>query len=60
MKILRVICGKTLRNSINNETIRVMTDVEKMKEFYREQKLRWFGHVKRMDGERVPVKAKDL
>ena len=24
----------------------------------KEQKLRWFGHVEKMDGEKTPVKAK--
>ena len=35
-----------------------MTGVEKIEEFLREQRLRWFGHMDRMDDEKNPVKAK--
>jgi len=31
--------------------------VEKIEEFLRDQRLRWFGHVERMEEERVPVQA---
>ena len=60
MRILRMICGKTLKDIINNEKIREMTGVEKLEEFLREQRLRWMGHVERMDEERGPVKALHL
>ena len=58
--MLRMICGKTLREGINNETIHDMTGVEKIEEFLREQILRWFGHVQSEVDERAPVKSKDL
>ena len=57
MRMLRMICEKTLKNKINNEKIREMTDVERLEEFLREQRLRWLGHVERMNEERGPVKA---
>ena len=44
MKIIRMICGKTLRYGINNKTIRDVTGVEKIEEFLSGQKLQWFGH----------------
>ena len=59
LRMLRMICGKTLKDKINNK-IREMTGVERSEEFLREQKLRWLGHVKRMDEERGPVKALHL
>ena len=37
-----------------------MTGVERLEEFLREQRLRWLGHVERMDEERGPVKALHL
>ena len=37
--MLHMICGKTLRGGISNETIREMISVEKI-EFLREQRLR--------------------
>ena len=38
---------KTLRVGISNETICKMTSVEQIEEFLREQRLRWFGHIKK-------------
>ena len=53
-----MICGKTLKDKMNNEKIREMTGVVRLEEFLREKKLRWLlGHVERMDEERGPVKA---
>ena len=60
MRMLQMICGKTVKDKINNEKIREMVGVEKLKVFLREQKLRGFGHVERMDEERGPVKALHL
>ena len=36
-----------------------MTGV-KIENFLREQRLRWFGHLERMNDERAPVKAKNF
>ena len=55
-----MVCGKTLKGSISNETICEMTAVEKIQEFLREQRLRWFGHVERMDDERAPVTVENF
>ena len=57
MRMLRMICGKTLKDKMNNEKIREMTGVVILEEFLREKRLRWLGHVERMDEERGPVKA---
>ena len=53
-----MICGKTLRDDISNETIREITGGEKIEEFLREQMLRWLEHMEKIDDERAPVKAK--
>ena len=57
MRMLQMNCRKTLRNGISNEAVRSMTEVEKIEEFLGEHRLRWFGHVERIDDERAPVKA---
>ena len=54
MKMLRMICGKALRDGISNETIHEMTDVKKIK-FAKK-----FGHVERMHDESAAVKAKNF
>ena len=53
-----MICGKTLRDGKSNQTIRDTTGVEMIKEFMKEQRLRWFGDVERINDERAPVKEK--
>ena len=53
MRMLRMICGKTLKDKMNNENIREITDVLRLEVFLREKRLRWLGHVERMDEERV-------
>jgi len=52
MRMLRLICGGTVRDKARNEEIRERTEVESIEEHLREQLLRWFGHMKRMDCER--------
>ena len=47
---------RMIRSKVNDIT----NGVEKIKEFLREQRLRWFGHIKMMDDESAPVKAKDF
>ena len=37
-----------------------MTRVERVEEFMREQRLRWLGHVEKIDEESSPVKALHL
>ena len=43
MRILRLICGKTLKDKIIIEKVREITGVDEMKEFLRGQRLRWIG-----------------
>ena len=60
MRMLRVICGKTLRDDRSNEIICKMTGVEKIEEFLREQRLRWLEHMENIDDERAPLKTKSF
>ena len=41
--MLRMICGKTLRDRTSNETIGEMTGVKKIEELLKELRLRWYG-----------------
>ena len=52
-----MLCGKTLKDKVSNDKIREMTVVESIIELLRERRLRWLGHVQRMDKERELVKA---
>ena len=45
MRVLRMMCGKTRREEIGNETICELAGLEKIQKFLREPRLRWFGHV---------------
>ena len=46
MRILRLICGKTLKDKITNEEVLEINGVDEMKEFLRGQRLRWIGRGK--------------
>jgi len=52
MRMLRIICGKTMRDKVRNEENRKRTEVDNIEEHLREQRLHWFGHKERMDRER--------
>ena len=49
MRMLRRIRGVTLQDRIRNETIRQDLGVESITSKLRSARLRWFGHVKRME-----------
>ena len=57
IRMLHLICGKTFKYKITNEKVRELTGVDEMKEFMRGQRLRWLGHVERMDENRGPANA---
>ena len=57
MRMLRLICGKTLKDKITNEKVREITRVDEMKKFLRRQKLGWQGHAETIEEYRGPAKA---
>lgn len=56
MKFLRSILGKTRRDRIRNEEIRRTLEVGKLNDRIETQRLRWYGHMRRMGQERLPRK----
>jgi len=48
MRMLRMICGNTVKDKVRNEEIRERTEVETIKEHLGEQ----YFHIERMDRER--------
>ena len=60
VRMLHVMGGKTPRDSITNQPISEMTGVEMIKEFKREQRLRWFEHLERMDQKKLQQRQKIL
>ena len=58
MKMFRMNCRKTLRDGISYEIMLDKTGGENIEKFLKMQRLRWFGHMKRMEVERASVRAK--
>src|SRR3978361_1078345 len=58
MKIIRMISGVSRRdqweNRISNEVIRADLDIDSVDEVARRSRLRWYGHVERMEDFRLP------
>jgi hypothetical protein len=53
MKHLRRVIGKTIRGKIRNQTIRMTLGTKPSQNKIEQAQLRWFGHLKRMDEERL-------
>ena len=47
MHMFRWMCGNTRRDKVRNKDIRTKIDIASIEEKMRENRLRWFGHVRR-------------
>jgi hypothetical protein len=57
MDFWRSSASKSRKEKVQNVTIREIMEVRKnILEVTEEKRLRWFGHVKRMPGNRLPLK----
>ena len=51
MRMLRWMMGVTMKDKIRSEEIRRHAGVERIHDVMRRNRLRWYGHVKRKDGD---------
>lgn len=56
MRFLRSMIGKTRRDRVRNVDVRKRIDVERLQERAERTRLKWYGHVRRMDENRLPKK----
>ena len=57
MRMLRWMCGVTRKDKIRNEHIRGMTKVVQASRKITERRLKWYGHVMRMEEDHVVRRA---
>ena len=58
--MMRRMCGVRLVQRINCEVLHERLGVEKVEDVLRRSRLRWFGHLERMDGENWVSACRDL
>jgi len=58
MRLIRMMCGKTLRDEIPNDLLRDRTGVEDIEDHLR-ARLRWLGHLERMDEINLSKRVKE-
>jgi len=49
IRMIRMMCGKTFRDGIQNGLLRDRTGMEDIGNYLGETRLRWLGHLERMD-----------
>ena len=59
MRMIRMMCGKTLRDGIQNGLLRERTGVEDIENHLGETRLRWLGHLERMSKTNLIRKIRD-
>lgn len=59
MRMLRMIGGISLRDKVPNSNLREMVNVDDIGEFMRGHRLRWLGHLERMDTDSLTRKVYD-
>lgn len=54
MRYFRRVAGKTRRDRVRNQTLRTNLQVQPLTEVVDRNKMRWFGHLVRMEDQRIP------
>ena len=58
--MLSMICGVTLKDTMESTVIALRVGVDDLEEYLREKRLMWFGHIVRRDEEVEIKKVLDL
>jgi len=59
MRMIRLMCGKTLRDGISNGLLRDWTGIEYMEDHLGKTRLRWLGHFERMDETKLVKRVRE-
>jgi len=59
MRLIRMMCGKTLRDGIPNGLLRDRKEVEDIENHLGEARLRWLGHLEGMNETNVSKRVKE-
>ena len=51
MRMIRIMCGNSLKDKVTNNVLRGWTDVEDIDKYLTGHCLRWLGHVEQMNVE---------
>ena len=60
MRMIRIMCGKSLKDKVTNSVLREWTDVEDIDEHLRGHRLRWLGHIERMNRESLISRVREM
>ena len=60
MRMIRIMCGKSLKDKVTNSVLREWTNVEDIDEHLRVHRLRWMGHVERMIVESLTSRVRKM
>ena len=55
-RCLRIITGISLWQKVRNTELKRMTSIERIEVLRKQRRLRWFGHLQKMENNRIPKK----
>ena len=60
MRMLRWMCGKTRKDKVRDEDIHRQIGIAPIEDKLRENRLRWFGHIKRKSRDALVTRMKKI
>uniref|UniRef100_A0A8D8LR18 Endonuclease-reverse transcriptase n=1 Tax=Cacopsylla melanoneura TaxID=428564 RepID=A0A8D8LR18_9HEMI len=60
MRVVRSMIGKPRRDRVRNEESRRIAGVERIQERIERSRLQWYGHMRRLDENRIPLRMFNL